>query len=240
MKKSFLKKILPLVFLCIFLTSVFFFGKFSNKVFAWEVDYPFNPPKEGDLPSFINYIYTTSFFVGSFLAVLMIIIGGIQWATPTSNPNVKFAAKKRITNAIVGLILLFTMYLILNAINPDFLRLKDINPQENQIQHSQAPDYEDWRETGVIKCTCNASNHYECSNRTSGNCSAPTYCTEGWTSAYKVGQEESSPCANRNWEKICVCSGPGKTLNYECTGRTSGKCNDNEFCYGVSPDRPCK
>ena len=97
--------------------------------FKWEINYPFGNPSP-DLPSYINSIYKIAFFLGSFLAVLMIVVAGIQWATPTSNPSVKVAAKKRLTNAIIGLVLLFAMYLVLKAINPDILILKDLNVQK--------------------------------------------------------------------------------------------------------------
>lgn len=91
----------------------------------WELDYPWNPPKP-NLPEYINYIYKFSFWVGAFLAIIMIIIGGIEWSGAAANPQLKAAAKNKITRSIIGLITLFSIFIILNTINPDLTSLKDL------------------------------------------------------------------------------------------------------------------
>jgi hypothetical protein len=52
------------------------------------------------------------------LAILFIIISGIQYITSQGNPDGIKKAKSRITNAVVGLILLGLMFAILNFIIP--------------------------------------------------------------------------------------------------------------------------
>lgn len=93
---------------------------------GWEVDYPWNPPQDPNLPQYVNYIYNVAFFVAGFLAVLMIIIGGIQWISSAASPQQKMAAKNKITRSIIGLVALFAIFVVLKAINPDILVLKDI------------------------------------------------------------------------------------------------------------------
>lgn len=117
------------------LILLFFFSLHFTFAQDWEVDYPVDP-QPGSLPEYINFIYTFAFTVGAVLAVVMIIIGGIQWSTQTINPQQKAAAKDRVTKAITGLVALFVIFIVLKFINPDFLVLKDIDIQD-------APD-EDW------------------------------------------------------------------------------------------------
>lgn len=60
-------------------------------------------------------------FVG-VSAFFMVTIGGIQYATSGGNPAGIGAAKDKIWNAILGIILAGTSYLILNLINPALVR----------------------------------------------------------------------------------------------------------------------
>jgi hypothetical protein len=50
--------------------------------------------------------------------VLMIVIGGVQYITSAGDPGAVKAAKGRIVNAIVALILFILMFAILNFIIP--------------------------------------------------------------------------------------------------------------------------
>ncbi len=50
------------------------------------------------------------------LAVLAIVVSGIQYASSGGNPEGLKAAKSRLTNAVVGLILLSLMFVILHVI----------------------------------------------------------------------------------------------------------------------------
>jgi len=120
----------------------------STQSWRWEVDYPFGPPDSNQLPDYILTIYKLSFWVGTFLAVLMIIIGGVQWMSSAASPQVKMDAKDRITKSIIGLILLFAVYIILYSINPELTVIKDINlPEEaneemgfDAVETLQAPE----------------------------------------------------------------------------------------------------
>ena len=55
--------------------------------------------------------------VGVFI-VLMLIIGGVQYITSAGDPGAVKAAKSRITNAIIGLVLFIMMFAILNFLIP--------------------------------------------------------------------------------------------------------------------------
>ncbi|MDD5606611.1 MAG: hypothetical protein PHN37_01990 [Candidatus Pacebacteria bacterium] len=130
------KIIFALSILFVFALFFIFNLSFAADWGGWEVTYPWNPP-EPNLPQYIKYVYQISFWVGAFLAVIMIIIGGIEWSGAAANPQLKAAAKNKITRSIIGLLALFSIYIILNTVNPDLVRLKDIVIKEPTTSQSE-------------------------------------------------------------------------------------------------------
>jgi type IV secretory pathway VirB2 component (pilin) len=80
--------------------------------------------KDGACPfgRYVNLLITIFLGVSAVLAMLMIIVGGIQWMT-TELISAKEEGKKKITSAVLGLILALAAYLILKTINPNILNL---------------------------------------------------------------------------------------------------------------------
>ncbi|MEA3249204.1 MAG: pilin [Patescibacteria group bacterium] len=74
-----------------------------------------------DIGAYIEAVYTYAIGVAAVLAAVMLMIGGVQWMTVTGD---KGAAKKRISNAIVGLLLTVFAWVFLNTINPALVRLQ--------------------------------------------------------------------------------------------------------------------
>lgn len=72
--------------------------------------------------SLINGIFKIAIIVGAMLAVLRLVYAGFLYMG-TDLFDRKSAAKEAIQNAIIGLLLLVTTYIILNQINPDLLKL---------------------------------------------------------------------------------------------------------------------
>lgn len=72
-----------------------------------------------DISTYFQLIFTFGITIAGFLAVLMIVVGGIQYMTAYGNPSKVEDAKDRIWQAILGLLLALTGWLILNTINPD-------------------------------------------------------------------------------------------------------------------------
>lgn len=69
----------------------------------------------------ISGIYTWSLTVVGLVAFVQILYAGWMWLTAFGNTSVAGAARSKITNAILGIILLFSSYLILRTINPDLV-----------------------------------------------------------------------------------------------------------------------
>ncbi|HEY9583034.1 MAG TPA: pilin [Candidatus Paceibacterota bacterium] len=68
----------------------------------------------------LAYKYALSITVA--LAVIMIVIGGVQYTISWASPSAKGDAKNRILSAIGGLVLALASYLILQTINPALVR----------------------------------------------------------------------------------------------------------------------
>jgi len=85
---------------------------------------------EANLPLYIKKIYNFAIGVIAIIAVVMIMIGGLQWIFAAGNPGTISQAKSNITAAVSGLILALASYVILNTINPSLVELKMQMPEE--------------------------------------------------------------------------------------------------------------
>jgi len=72
----------------------------------------------GDFVQYVQGIYKTFLIVIVFLAVLLFIIGGLEYMLSAAVPT-KSAGMRRLYAAVGGLVLALSSYLILNIINPD-------------------------------------------------------------------------------------------------------------------------
>jgi len=66
--------------------------------------------------------------IGGILAFIMIVWGGIEYMISGGDTKRQKSAQEKIVGAIIGLILLFGFWLILNTINPDILKVPSMNP----------------------------------------------------------------------------------------------------------------
>lgn len=77
-----------------------------------------------DIGDFIRYIYRYGIWAAGIIAVVMIIIAGIQWSASGGSADMIGAAQKRIGGALAGLVLLALSYVILNTVNPYLVNLR--------------------------------------------------------------------------------------------------------------------
>ena len=68
--------------------------------------------------AFIQWIYRYGVVVAGVLAVVMVMVAGLQWVTSAGSPERITQAKKRIGNALMGLFVALISYFILNTVNP--------------------------------------------------------------------------------------------------------------------------
>lgn len=73
--------------------------------------------------TYVNAFYIYFAGVAGILAVVMIMYGGFHYITSLGNPQRMNQGKEIIGNALIGLILVLTSYLLLNIINPRLTKL---------------------------------------------------------------------------------------------------------------------
>jgi len=96
--------------------------------FAFEVQLPlFFNQEDGTLPEYFVYYFQLAIWIAGILAVVMLAVAGIEFIMAFSNPEKMGEAKKRATSAILGLVLVFASYILINTINP---KLTDLTPSE--------------------------------------------------------------------------------------------------------------
>lgn len=80
--------------------------------------------KVNNLGEYIAGLYRYSIVLAGILAGIMVTVGGLKWLMAAGNASIIESAKKTIFGALVGLILVFTSYIILNTVNPQLVSLK--------------------------------------------------------------------------------------------------------------------
>src|SRR3989344_4016078 len=85
-------------------------------------------PKEGTdlrenvtLEEYLTWAFRFVLALAGFLAVLMIVIGGVEYIISGASEAMRGEAKKRIENAIWGLVMALVSYLVLYTINPSLV-----------------------------------------------------------------------------------------------------------------------
>jgi hypothetical protein len=114
----------------IFLLGVFFMSLPLLVSAAPSFDYTpmekipgFETETTGDFYTYIAAVYKFGIAAVGIAAMFMIMLGGYMYLTSAGNNASMEKAKSFITDAIVGLVLALTSYLLLYIINPDLVRI---------------------------------------------------------------------------------------------------------------------
>ncbi|KKR10459.1 MAG: hypothetical protein UT37_C0001G0014 [Parcubacteria group bacterium GW2011_GWA2_39_18] len=75
-----------------------------------------------ETPAYFSYIFNFGLGASAILAITMIVLGAVQMMLNAANPSAQSAGKDKITNALLGLALIFGSWLILYTINPDLVK----------------------------------------------------------------------------------------------------------------------
>lgn len=70
--------------------------------------------------SFIPNLITLGLIIGVIFFLFILIIGGIQWISSGGDKNALEAAKGKVTNAIIGIVVLFSVFAVLLLIQNFF------------------------------------------------------------------------------------------------------------------------
>jgi len=186
------KKIIFLIIVFIWLALPF--GYASAQLPNLEIIYPRipgegTPPKvisEG-LPNYVNYIYYFSFAVIGVIVLGALIYNGIIYLTSVGNPEKLMSAKKGITGAFLGAIILFSSWFVFRNINPEITILEAENP--NLIEPVIPP--------GIYLCNYNAD-----SEPSIGSILA-RYKNENATEEEKIATARDFKAKIKNGNNIC-------------------------------------
>ncbi|MFC1756798.1 hypothetical protein ACFLZC_01400 [Patescibacteria group bacterium] len=74
--------------------------------------------------AYADKVLKFSIVFSAILAVIMITVGGFEYIMAGGNMSTTEKAKTRITQAVLGLLLVIASYLILETINPDLINLE--------------------------------------------------------------------------------------------------------------------
>lgn len=88
----------------------------------------------GDLGAFVNALFKMTISIGAVIAVAQFVYGGIVYMMTESGAVQMGESKDRMRNALLGLIMLLSTYVVFNQINPDLLNL---NVNLEQIPEKQ-------------------------------------------------------------------------------------------------------
>lgn len=78
----------------------------------------------GDLGEYVSKAYLWMLGASTTIAIVFLMVAGLRWALGGLSAEQVGSAKKTISNAIVGLVLLMSTYLILATVNPQLLKLQ--------------------------------------------------------------------------------------------------------------------
>ncbi|HKK54464.1 MAG TPA: pilin [Patescibacteria group bacterium] len=106
------------------------------------------------LPRYIKAIYNYGIGIAAFLALMMIVAGGIIWLTSAGASEKIGTAKSMITSSIIGLVLLLGTYTLLQIVSPALLSFKPIETEY----------------IGVLQFGCCEINDNEAKNTTNKDC----------------------------------------------------------------------
>lgn len=102
----------------------------------------------GDLGEYVSGVYKWMIGVAGFLAIVMVLIGGLQWVLSAGGAGSIEQAKTRMRNGVIGIVLLFCVVLILQTVNPQLLKLEVPRPSKIRIVDLAANSCENFKQQG--------------------------------------------------------------------------------------------
>lgn len=96
--------------------------------------------KTNFLGEYLNALYTYLITTATLIAIVMVMVGGLQYTLGASTKNGVEKGKERIKNGVTGLVLLLAVFLVLQTTNPQLVFMKIIELQNvEEIEFEDAP-----------------------------------------------------------------------------------------------------
>lgn len=101
------------------------------------------------LAKYIDALYRFMIVAMSIVAVVMMMIGGLQYILARGHADAVKKAKERMANSVIGVILLLAAYNIAFLINPDTVRFESLKIETIPLQPYIAESFEDLESYGT-------------------------------------------------------------------------------------------
>ena len=109
------------------------------------------------IAQYIGALFRYGIGIIGVIATVMIVVGGAQWLLAAGDSGKITQARERITNAMIGLLIALATTIILNTINPELLKLRELHiPSVNQAQNQLASTCPH----GTAGCLCAGDDEY--------------------------------------------------------------------------------
>jgi len=258
------KRFIIISLIIIFLSSVFIEPALAAR--KLEVQIPgLETTTLPALPDYIFAIYKFSLMAVGIICLGALIYGGFRYLISAGKPAAMTDAKDQIFSALLGLIILFSAWLILNTINPELIILSEptketmncdaANPCPSQTCVEEKCSYEPERPCSdpIVDCSALVC-IYDCS---SGTCTAEGVCglqsSWGCSAHTTQGQGQCEADANCDWcpmcsgnqtnsyqKDICLTTGIGINCIYDCVKDQCGaECDDLNECTAPQTCQNC-
>lgn len=106
------------------------------------------------LAKYIDALYRYLIVIAAVVAIVMVMVGGLQYILSRGNAEAVKKAKERITNAVIGLVLLFAAYDIAYLLDPNTTRFSSLKIKTVQFQSAPeelTEDMSDYGQTGEVR-----------------------------------------------------------------------------------------
>lgn len=141
-----------------------------------------------DIPSYVAALYRYGLGIGATLAMVMVVVGGFQYVVSRGNTSEIGAAKSRITNAVLGLLLLLGSFTLLQTINPELVSMRNIIiPPMQRVETISNKCEEFNREEFIVTPTSGRCGEKGTVSRSDGVGVANSTCTWGTCSGAEPG-----------------------------------------------------
>jgi len=209
-----------------------------------EIDIPGFPEDEFKVKSntlglYIKVIYEYLLYVAGVLAVIVIMVGGFQWITAGGNQSKIGEAKERVMGAIIGLFLALGSYLLLYTINPDLVKIADLNMPSIEPIGGYCPGE-------AIVTEIDANSRESLGNASIGGAVARcghfyNYKTEEGTSGEQKHECRGESCVEEGADFICFndeCTDDNVLYDMPCDNNNDSFCPPHFICKSglVRPD----
>jgi hypothetical protein len=177
-----------------------------SNAYALEAQYPEILGKtiteETTAAGYVVYFFYLAMSLGSVLVFIILVMAGVDFVTAGGEPSKISEGKKKIMSAIIGLIVLFSSFLILNSINPALLKI--------ELEKLECPGG-----IWVVKQKTDGKKTEECITTDISNIEGDIIETKGWVFSGCL-LKEAYLCSQPNFKGTCTKVSDPKSQDYTC------------------------